>query len=297
MAEIWTIERILKWTESFFAQKGIESPRLDAEVLLAHLLQKERIYLYVHFDEPLEKQELAAFHDMVRRRAAHVPVAYITGEKEFMGLTFKVTPATLVPRPDTEILVQAAIDALRGMPAAADGAGPSFADIGTGSGAICLSILHTLPACAACTVDISDEARRVAEQNADALGVRDRVAFFTGDLLAPLAERTFDAIVSNPPYIPTGDLAGLQAEVRLCEPRTALDGGVDGLAFYRRLVQDAPAYLRAGGFLAMEAGIHEAGAIAALIRENPAYAADRTEIKKDYAGVDRVVLAWRNEEA
>lgn len=297
MAEIWTIERILKWTESFFAQKGIESPRLDAEVLLAHLLQKERIYLYVHFDEPLEKQELAAFHDMVRRRAAHVPVAYITGEKEFMGLTFKVTPATLVPRPDTEILVQAAIDALRGMPAAADGAGPSFADIGTGSGAICLSILHTLPACTACTVDISDEARRVAEQNADALGVRDRVAFFTGDLLAPLAERTFDAIVSNPPYIPTGDLAGLQAEVRLCEPRTALDGGADGLAFYRRIVQDAPAYLRAGGLLAMEAGIHEAGAIAALIRENPAYAADRTEIKKDYAGVDRVVLAWRNEEA
>ncbi len=292
MAEVWTIGHILKWTEQFFAQKGIESPRLDAEVLLGHLLKKERIYLYVHFDEPLEKDELAAFHKMIKQRVSRVPVAYITGEKEFMGLPFKVTPATLVPRPDTEILVQAAIDALRNMHPE-DGEGPVFADIGTGSGAICLSILHEMPEARACTVDISPEARAVAEENADALGVRDRVEFFTGNLLAPLSGRTFDAILSNPPYIPTADLAGLQEDVRKYEPRGALDGGADGLDFYRKLVHEAPAYLREGGFLAMEVGIHEAGQVAELIQTEPAYAAERTEIQKDYAGIDRVALAWR----
>lgn len=283
MQELWTIGRILKWTEQFFKEKGIESPRLDAEVLLSHILGRERIYLYVHFDEPLEPAELARYRDAIKQRVQRVPVAYIIGEKEFMGLTFKVTADTLVPRPDTEILVQAAVERLR-----ARGEAPRFADIGTGSGAICLSVLHFLPKAQADTVDISPAARAIAEENAAALEVADRVTFHTGDLLAPLAG-SYDAILSNPPYIPDDDIAALAPEVRLKEPHTALAGGKDGLDFYRRLTADAPALLKDGGFLALEVGIHQAAPVAALAV--PSFS--RTEILKDYAGIERVVIAWK----
>ena len=285
--EIWTIGRILKWTEQYFEQKGVESPRLDAEVLLSHLLKKQRIYLYVHFDEPLQAEELAAYREMIKKRVAHVPVAYILGEKEFMGLTFQVTADTLVPRPDTEILVQAAVDALKGMPPEAH----RFADIGTGSGAICLSVLHFTENTEADTVDISSGARAVAEQNAAALGLTERITFHTGDLLEPIKDKTYTAILSNPPYIPQADIETLAPEVRCKEPMTALCGGADGLDFYRRLCAEAPAMLLAGGFMAFEVGIHQAEAVANLAQEHPLI--ERTEIIKDYAGIDRVVVAWR----
>ena len=284
--KIWTIGRILKWTEQYFKDKGIESPRLDAEVLLAHVLEKQRIYLYVHFDEPLQPGELAAYREMIKKRVLRVPVAQILGEKEFMGLTFKVTADTLVPRPDTEILVQAAVDRLRAMA----GEEPlRFADIGTGSGAICLSVLHYLAGTVADTVDISPAARAVAEENAASLGLADRITFHTGDLLQPLSGISFAAILSNPPYIPEADIVKLAPEVRLKEPHTALSGGQDGLDFYRRLANEAPAMLVPGGFTAFEVGIHQAGDVAALL--NPLIG--RTEILPDYAGIDRVVVGWR----
>ena len=318
--KIWTIGRILKWTEQYFKDKGIESPRLDAEVLLAHVLEKQRIYLYVHFDEPLQPGELAAYREMVKQRVLHVPVAQILGEKEFMGLTFKVTADTLVPRPDTEILVQAAVERLKAMkgektatgvladesaaeePAEGQPAGGAdaeqevaeplhIADIGTGSGAICLSVLRYLADTVADTVDISPAARAVAEENAASLGLADRVTFHTGDLLQPLVGMTFAAILSNPPYIPEADIAGLAPEVRLKEPHTALSGGRDGLDFYRRLAKEAPAMLVPGGFMAFEVGIHQAEPVAALAKANPLIA--RTEILPDYAGIDRVVVGWR----
>ena len=316
--KIWTIGRILKWTEQYFKDKGIESPRLDAEVLLAHVLEKQRIYLYVHFDEPLQPAELAAYREMIKQRVLRVPVAQILGEKEFMGLSFKVTADTLVPRPDTEILVQAAVERLKAMKGEAktpedevlaDGEEASsaanrdeaavdvsqeplrIADIGTGSGAICLSVLHYLADTAADTVDISPEARAVAEENAASLGLADRVTFHTGDLLQPLRGMTFAAILSNPPYIPEADIAGLAPEVRLKEPHTALSGGRDGLDFYRRLAKEAPAMLVPGGFMAFEVGIHQAEPVAALAKANPLIA--RTEILPDYAGIDRVVVGWR----
>ncbi|MEE0481959.1 MAG: peptide chain release factor N(5)-glutamine methyltransferase [Mitsuokella jalaludinii] len=319
--KIWTIGRILKWTEQYFKDKGIESPRLDAEVLLAHVLEKQRIYLYVHFDEPLQPAELAAYREMIKQRVLRVPVAQILGEKEFMGLTFKVTADTLVPRPDTEILVQAAVERLKAMKgeakapedeALADGEEASsaanrdeaavdvsqeplrIADIGTGSGAICLSVLHYLADTVADTVDISPEARAVAEENAASLGLADRVTFHTGDLLQPLRGMTFAAILSNPPYIPEADIAGLAPEVRLKEPHTALSGGRDGLDFYHRLAKEAPAMLVPGGFMAFEVGIHQAEPVAALAKANPLIA--RTEILPDYVGIDRVVVAWRTKE-
>lgn len=321
--KIWTIGRILKWTEQYFKDKGIESPRLDAEVLLAHVLEKQRIYLYVHFDEPLQPAELAAYREMVKQRVLRVPVAQILGEKEFMGLTFKVTADTLVPRPDTEILVQAAVERLKAMkgeksatgvladesaaeePAEGQPVGGAdaeqevaeplhIADIGTGSGAICLSVLRYLAGTVADTVDISPEARAVAEENAASLGLADRVTFHTGDLLQPLVGMTFAAILSNPPYIPEADIATLAPEVRLKEPHTALSGGRDGLDFYRRLAKEAPAMLVPGGFMAFEVGIHQAEPVAALAKANPLIA--RTEILPDYAGIDRVVVAWRTKE-
>lgn len=289
---IWTIGRILKWTEGYFADKGLESPRLDAEVLLSHVLKKQRIYLYVHFDEPLQPEELAAYREMVKKRVMHVPVAYILGEREFMGLTFKVTPDTLIPRPDTEILVQATIDRLKAMPASDDTA-LHIADIGTGTGAICLSVLHYLPQATAETVDISPAARAVAEENAEQLGLADRITFHTGDLLVPLAGRTFAAILSNPPYIPEADIGTLAPEVCTKEPHTALSGGADGLDFYRRLAAEAPQMLAPNGFLAFEVGIHQARDVAALVKANPLIG--KTEILPDYAGIDRVVVAWRKE--
>lgn len=319
--KIWTIGRILKWTEQYFKDKGIESPRLDAEVLLAHVLEKQRIYLYVHFDEPLQPAELAAYREMIKQRVLRVPVAQILGEKEFMGLTFKITADTLVPRPDTEILVQAAVERLKAMKgeakapedeALADGEEASsaadrdeaaadvsqeplrIADIGTGSGAICLSVLRYLAGTVADTVDISPAARAVAEENAASLGLADRVTFHTGDLLQPLVGMTFAAILSNPPYIPEVDIETLAPEVRLKEPHTALSGGPDGLDFYRRLAKEAPAMLVPGGFMAFEVGIHQAEPVAALAKANPLIA--RTEILPDYAGIDRVVVAWRTKE-
>lgn len=289
--DIWTIGRILKWTEQYFGEKGVESARLDAEVLLSHVLEKQRIYLYVHFDEPLQAEELAAYRELVKRRAQRVPVARLVGFREFMGLDFKVTEDTLVPRPDTEILVQAGLERLKRMGNEPDRELLEFADIGTGTGAICLSLLHFLPQAKAATVDISPVARQVAEENAASLGLAERVEFFTGDLLEPLRGRQFDAILSNPPYIPDGDIAGLAPEVRDSDPRLALAGGADGLDFYRRLVAEGPELLHQGGFLAFEVGIHQARPVAALAEGIPGLG--EAEIIRDYAGIERVVVLWK----
>ena len=201
--QVWTIGAILKWSEQYFGSHGAETPRLDAEVLLSYLLGQKRIFLYVHFDQPLTAEELARYREMVKRRAAGEPVAYICGEKEFMGLTFKVTPAVLVPQPDTETLVEAVIERLKGKE------GARIADVCTGSGAIALALAHYLPETSVAATDISADAVSIAKENAESLGLSERVEFREGDLLAPLSGEPFDAIVSNPPYIPSAEIAGL----------------------------------------------------------------------------------------
>lgn len=291
--EIWTIDKILKWTVGFFKERGIEDARLDAEVLLAHVLDCDRMHLYVHFDQPLQAEELAAYRECIKRRVAREPVAYIVGYREFMGLRFRVTHDTLIPRPDTEILVQTAVDELKAYAATHEGEPLRLADIGTGTGAIALSVLSFVADSTAATVDISPAARAVAEENAAALELAGRIDFYTGDLLAPIAGGTFTAILSNPPYIPDADIATLEPEVRGSEPLTALAGGADGLDFYRRLCADAPAMLTAGGFMAFEVGIHQATAVAELARTNELIDAASVKIIKDYAGIERVVIAWR----
>ena len=281
--QVWTIGSILKWSEQYFGSHGAETPRLDAEVLLSYLLGQKRIFLYVHFDQPLTAEELARYREMVKRRAAGEPVAYICGEKEFMGLTFKVTPAVLVPQPDTETLVEAVIERLKGKE------GARIADVCTGSGAIALALAHYLPETSVAATDISADAVSIAKENAENLGLSERVEFREGDLLAPLSGEPFDAIVSNPPYIPSVEIAGLPREVR-AEPIIALDGGADGLDFYRRLVHESAALLKDGGFLAVECGDTQAGAIAEMAVTG---GFGRTEIVHDLADKERVVVMWK----
>lgn len=277
--QVWTIGSILKWSEQYFGSHGAETPRLDAEVLLSYLLGQQRIFLYVHFDQPLTAEELARYREMVKRRASGEPVAYICGEKEFMGLAFKVTPAVLVPQPDTETLVGAAIERLKGKGAL------RIADVCTGSGAIALALAHYLPESSIIATEISTEALLIAKGNAESLGLSERVEFREGDLLTPLTGELFDAIVSNPPYIPSAEIAGLPREVR-AEPKIALDGGADGLDFYRRLVRKSAALLNDGGFLVVECGETQAGAII----EMAAGAFGKTEIVRDLADKERVVV-------
>lgn len=280
--QVWTIGAILKWSEQYFGSHGAETPRLDAEVLLSHLLGEKRIYLYVHFDQPLTADELAKYREMVKRRTAGEPVAYICGEKEFMGLPFKVSPAVLVPQPDTEILVEAAMERLRGKEDA------RIVDVCTGSGAIALALAHYLPTVSVAATELSADALAIAKQNAETLELSSRAEFFEGDLLAPLAGKIFDAIVSNPPYIPSGDIDGLPREVR-AEPRMALDGGADGLDFYRRLVNGSAELLNDGGFLAVECGDTQAAAIADMAESD----FGKTEIVRDLADKERVVVMWK----
>lgn len=279
--EIWTIGAILKWTGQYFNDKGVDNPRLDAEVLLSHILGKDRLYLYVHFDQPLNKAELAAFREAVKKRVMHLPVAYITGHKEFMGLDLAINARVLIPRPDTEILVETALHYLKG----ADK--PDIVDLGAGSGAIIVSMLVKIPAAAGVAVDISAEALTVVQANAVKHQVSERLTIKQGDLFAPVAGQVFDAILSNPPYIPDRDIAVLAPEVQR-EPRLALAGGKDGLDFYRRIVDKGPAYLKPGGFVALEVGIDQAQAVAAMAEQSDCLKVDR--IVKDYAGIDRVVV-------
>lgn len=286
--EIWTIGKILNWTSEYFQKNNIDSPRLDAEVLLSHVLKKQRIFLYVHFDQPLNSEELAAYRECVKKRVRRMPVAYIIGSREFMGLDFKVTEATLIPRPDTEILVEAAIERLKQM----EGDELRIADIGTGSGAICLSLLHYVEKLTAVTVDISKDAIEVAKENAQNLGVAERIEFLQGDLLSPLQNKgKFNAIVSNPPYIPKKVIEGLEPEVRCYEPMSALDGGADGLNFYRRLVSGAAAFLTDGGFLAVEIGIEQAEALRQMAGRNLIW--KKVEVLNDLAGIERCVILWK----
>lgn len=280
----WTIGTILTWTKQYFGDKGVDNPRLDAEVLLSHILGKDRLYLYVNFDQPLQAAELAVFREAVKRRAVRVPVAYITGRKEFMGLNFMVSPAVLIPRPDTEILVEMALNRLKAVDS------PHVLDIGTGSGAIIISLLSKLPQARGMSVDISAEALAVAAQNAASVGVGDRLALFEGDLFGPAAGMAFDAIVSNPPYITTQEMTELSPEVK-CEPGLALAGGSDGLDFYRKIVANAVKYLTPAGFVALEVGAGQASAVAALANAASGLKADT--IVKDYAGIERVVVLER----
>lgn len=277
----FSVAEVLKAASDKFLAENIENPRLDAEILLAHVLNCRRLDFYIDAEKILPLEKIMRFNELVNRRLEKIPVAYLIGKREFMGLSFAVDENVLIPRPDTEILTEFVGEYLRGLD------NPIFADIGTGSGAICVSILKFVKNSRACAVDVSQNALNVAKFNAQKFNVDDRAEFFFGDLFSPLNGKIFDAIVSNPPYIPTNDLKTLQAEVKR-EPKLALDGGSDGLNFYRRIISDAPKFLRAGGLLAVEVGINQSIAVKNLFAR--AGFVD-IEILHDLSGIERVVAA------
>ena len=278
-AETWTILKVLQWTQQRFQERGLRSPRLDAELLLAKVVDKDRVGLYTHYDQPLTKPELALYRELIQRRLAGESVAYLVGRQEFWSLPFQVDARVLVPRPETEGVVEAVLALLEGRTA------PRVADIGTGSGAIAVAVAHERPDAQVVAVDRSPDALAVAQANAAANGVT--IELLEGDLLAPLAGRgPFDVIASNPPYIPDGEYATLPPEVQR-EPRSALLGGKDGLDLVRRLVAGAPGLLGDAGALVLEVGMGQAQVVAALA---PAAGYRAAEVRRDLAGIERVVV-------
>ncbi|GIW86717.1 MAG: release factor glutamine methyltransferase [Isosphaeraceae bacterium] len=260
----WTVGRLITWTTDYLRDRGSESPRLDAEVLLAHVLQWARVQLYTHYDNEVEPAQRSAFRELVRRRAAGTPVAYLVGRKEFYSLSLHVNPSVLIPRPDTETLVAEFLTRFKGHP------GPRGLDLGTGSGAIALACVDQHPTAQFLATDLSAEALEVARANADRLKLSDRVRFQQGDLYQAVAdEPPFDAILANPPYIPTEAIATLDVGVRDHEPRMALDGGPDGLAVVRRIIAGAAAHLVPGGLLLLEIGTAQEQPVRRLIEAEP----------------------------
>lgn len=285
---IWTIKKLLLWTTHYFQEHHLDSPRLDAELLLAHVLHKQRIYLYTDFDLIVEPSELSLYREYIKKRVSGVSTAAIIGEKEFMGLTFKVNEDVLIPRPDTETWLEKIIQYHR------NEQGLYVADLGTGSGAILLSFLYYCKEDTGVGVDISEKALEVAEENGKTLKMDDRVTWRRGDYLTALEEgELFDGILTNPPYIPTGDIRGLAEEVRH-EPMNALDGGADGLTFYRKLAEGAAEHLKDGGFLAAEFGIHQAADVVNLLKETGKF--DSFEVINDYGGIERAVYCRKKAE-
>lgn len=285
---LWTIQRLLAWTTQYFQNHEIESPRLDAELLLAKVLHKQRIFLYTDFEEIVNPEELALFKSFIQKRVKGISTAAIIGEKEFMGLTFHVNEDVLIPRPDTETWLEKIIQYHRN-----DGA-IEVADLGTGSGAILLSFLYYCKEAKGVGIDISEKALAVAKENGKELAMEERAAWILGDYIDALPEGVlYDGILSNPPYIPREDIANLQEEVKH-EPMLALDGGEDGLVFYRRLAEKAAAHLKEGGFLAVEFGIHQWEEILSLLKETGEF--EDFEVIKDYGDIERAIYCRKKKQ-
>ncbi len=285
--DVWTVGRLLSWTAEYLKKQDSDSPRLDAEVLLAHSLGCQRIELYTRFDEPPEDQQRAAFRELVRQRAEGMPVAYLVGHREFFSLSFRVTEDVLIPRPETEHLVVAAID----MAKQVEGT-PVVCDVGTGSGIIAVCLARQVAECRVKAVDISLACIEIAHKNATTHEVAERIEFLQGDLMTDLpAEPIFDLVLSNPPYVADGEADQMAAETRRFEPRQALFAGPKGTEVIERLVPQAAERLKPGGHLLIEISpmIHDP------VREIAA--SDRRlellETIKDLAGHERVVVAQR----
>lgn len=245
----WTTRRLLNWTTEHFEKRHMEHARLCAEMLLAHVLGVQRIKLYMDLDRPASELERAAFRDLVERATKDEPVDYLVGHAPFYGLTFKVTPATLIPRPSTETIIDHVIRHCRTTPGFAQ---PVIADIGTGSGAIAVTLAKNLPKAHIVATDISADALSIAKENAQKIGVADRIEFHQGNLLEPILKHRFEYVISNPPYIPDHEWEAVEANVKDYEPHSALRGGEDGLQFIRPLIAEAKKVLKQPGQLLIE---------------------------------------------
>lgn len=281
-AEPWTIGRLLNWTKEYLAEHGSDSPRLDAEVLLAHVRGCERILLYTAFDESASEDDRAEFRELVKQRAAGTPVAYLVGKREFFSLSFIVTPDVLIPRPETEFVVLAMLDWAKKFSVEQ----LRIADIGTGSGVLAICAAHQLPQARVTAVEQSPAALVIARENAAALGVGERIAFVESDLFSNVAGgEQFELIVSNPPYIKTSEAESLPRDVREYEPAEALFAGETGTEVIERLVQQAEERLVPGGGLICEISPQLRPQIEAIFRDNPVWGELR--FRRDLSGLDR----------
>ena len=283
----WTLLSILDETRVFFDSKGMDDARRHAELLLADVLGLRRLDLYLQFERVLETTEVDAYRAHVKQRAARVPVQYITGEAGFRDLVFELSREVLIPRPETEVVVEVALEHL------APRAAPMVLDLGCGAGVIAVSLAHERAEARVVATDISAAAVAVTRGNAERSGVSERLVYRCGDLFEPLEHELvgegFDAIVSNPPYVSRSDIDGLEPEVRDYEPRLALDGGEDGLDFYRRIAAEAPAHLAPGGVLVLEVGDEQAASVGDLLRDVDCLG--EHEIRLDLNRTPRVVVA------
>ena len=288
----WTISELLRVTTDYLKKKGIESPRLSAEILLAHQLNLNRVKLYLNFDQPLQDEEVAGFRSLVKRRLNREPIQYITGIQEFWSLAFIVAPPVLIPRPESELLVEEALSLLRQNKLPRDQE-TKILDLGTGCGALAVALASEIAGISLWASDISEGALRLARLNARKHEVEDRIEFRQGDLWEPFAEEglTFDLILSNPPYIDSRTFDSLAPEVKDYEPRMALDGGESGMVLIKRIFREGPGFLRPGGWLLVEMDPEQTLSALTLIEESGQYVEQRRV--KDYSDRYRVVMARR----
>lgn len=283
-----TIQNLLKTANAKLKER--RNPQLDSMLLLCYVLNVDKTYIYTHREEVIDGETVDKFYKLVEKRSKGYPLQYIIKKQEFMGLDFFVDEGVLVPRPDTEILVESIIK-LVNESNMRDKDKINIVDIGTGSGAITLSLAHYIKNAFIYSIDISQDALNIAKRNCKNLRLENRVEFLNGDLFKPLENlyKEIDIVVSNPPYIPTKDITNLEAEVSQYEPKLALDGGIDGLNYYKKIIQQAPKHLKENGILALEIGYNQGKDLKKLLQQIGKF--DNIEIKKDLAGHDRVVIA------
>ena len=280
----WRVIDLIQWTTEYFKRYDISTPRLDAELLLSHILGTSRLQLYLQFEMPVVPEHLAAFRKLIKKRVACAPVSYLTSRKEFFSLDFYVDSRVLIPRPETEVLVESVLQAQAGQ--------SQLIDIGTGSGAIAISLAVNRPEWEMLATDISADALEVAQKNAVTHTCANRLTFLQGNLFEPLEElpsSRFDWIVSNPPYVSTAEFPSLPPEVRDHEPESALLAGTDGLDVIVGILDGAPQFLKPGGRVGLEIGHHHSHTVQNLVQSNSAYSG--CQVIKDYSGVERVVIA------
>ena len=288
----WTIQKLLNWITEYFTDKGLDSPRLAAELLLSDVLEMQRIELYTQFDKPVAKQQLDHLQDLVKRAGQNEPIEYLTGKTEFYSLQFSVTSDCMIPRPETELLVEKAIEFLRSRE------GTQFVcDIGTGTGCIAIAIGRNCPDVRIIATDICDAALSVAAENVEKHQLHDRIELLSGDLFEPVAQRInngkFDLIVCNPPYVSTAEFETLEKNVKDYEPKLALLAGRDGLDIHRRIIEKADTFLKPGAALMLEIGYSQRQAVRKLLEKKDCFA--EIKIEKDLNGNDRIAIAKKSE--
>lgn len=280
----WTVKSVLEWSTGYLERHEVEPPRLTAEMLLAEVLGCSRVDLYIRFEQPLEADELASYREYLKRRSKFEPTQYILGNQEFWSLTFEVDQRVLIPRPETECLIEECLNLFKQGEIPVDG---PFLDLCTGSGAIACALAKEFPEAEIDAADISEDALEVATANVRSLGFQERVQLHQGNLFDALPPRQYAGILSNPPYIRTDEMEGLQQEVRLFEPHLALEAGADGLDFVKVIVEQAPEYMLPEGVLLIEIGASQGDAARALAAQTGHY--QDIQIRQDYSKRDRIL--------